>query len=1084
MQDEGTLLQLIEDNEQDFTLYYDLNLKVLSQQNLVTLQNHIKKGMPGQPPLQEEQLNSGLSVQEVRFVQYILENSQFTHNTLYLEDIKTNNNTMKSLQERVAAGEQTNNRNTASGSKADGFIYFTFGQTVPKFLSSKAQDKISFNPNALQNKNKTVYQHGFVSWYPLAGIQRRTTPIYFLGNCQFHYTHVSDTEKHYIYQFEGQKPIRWVVTAQQEIFYGEDILKGLAYQMILHLRFIGGSYRTHVLNNFREVNVLSAFQDMIYPVDYYPEFKLPVQFTIAETGITITEAKSITTAPSSFIDKFKIDLHQALMAGNYTVPFLDEKMELYENPGAAKTDYQKQILLIASVEKGDLQQIEAILSNNKFDLNEEYPTGTILNIAITHIRESELRLRVVQLLIDHGADPNHSHKEDGKNSFYYAIEQKDKSLFTYLLSIKRPHSLDAQIQIGPKLNHDKDQKDKAILDLICEHNLIDWLALAIAYGANIHQFPSTIYASAANAGHVEMVTALIACGVSLNAVAINAKTPLMIFASNGNEAGVNLLLQHNVDVHHRSYIEGEYVNALDFALRSQTKNENIIRLLQEKGAVETSLPPAKNQKKAVVIIVTADTENNERYVLLGQKRNEDNSIVDEYCFPGGLVDLFDQDCFVTAERELQEETNLKLNGEALKGKYSQHTLFTFSEVYQDMHYYIEFIHFHLFADPSTLRIKADDDLGAVYWLPLKSVYVGYDKYERKRFLLKEGQTYTPIQQSNGLVLESLFRTSLDKDMMQKALRIDNFGIHLLMDATRCDDAAQIEDLIYDRTKHFISFGDLGTPLNLAAACGSIKAVKFYLDFDPNLLQSPIHPAVSAATNNHWEIFDLLYAGNLDSSSEGMILMHCITTQNLSKTVFCLQHFKMDVNKRLDDEQFFISRAAQTGNIKLVKLLIHFGAHVNPSFIGLDKNVTKVFSPLHAAIYNHKQEMAIFLIQQGADINCRDNITTQTLVSFSYQSLLRTTWAINNNQMLQNSRSKNNPMDYYIPFDNSNCNAIMKALQNDCGQVIAYILDNDFWIDTQQLDFKQLNHYADKYPALLALFDENNHTSRHHTKLLT
>ncbi len=830
---EKELLLSIKDTQQDFELFYDLDLEVLSKNNIQRLQEHIKKGIEGQPPLTEERLPSGLTVQEARFMQYILENSQFTHNTASLANIKDNDNTMKSLQERAAAREQTQNRNTKAGSKTDGYLYFTFGQTIPRFLSAKPQDKITFNPNILQNLNKATYQHAFISWYPCAGLQRRTTPIYYLDNCRFHYTHVSDTKKLYIYHHEDQKPIHFVATASQEIFYGEDILRGLAYQMILHLRLIGGSYRQHVLNHFDDNNVLTAFQEMIYPVDYYPEFKLPVQFNIENSGVMVTEAKFIDTEHPSFIDEFRMIHLKERMAGSFSFSYLDEKDKLYENPSNAKTDYQKKILLIACVQNGNLNQAESLISHNKFDLNEEYPIDTLLNTAIKDIENPEQRMSMVKLLIQYGADPSRN-KDSGNNSFYYAVKKKDKTLFGYLLTIKHPHPLDVHIQKGPFLHQDKQLlSDKNILDLICENNLMDWLPLAIQYGANIHHFPCLLYAIAAKAGHVDVVAALIHHGVSLEDVLVNVKTPLMIFAEQGNEEGVKLLLQHEVDIHHRCYFDKKYVNALDLALKSKKPNENIIRLLREKGLIETASPPSKNQKRAVAIIVTAEEQDGDRYVLLGQKKNKDNTIDDEYCFPGGLVEIRDQDFIETAMRELEEETNIKLRGSQLKGKFSQHTAFTFSEVYQDTYFHIQFIHFHLFVNPHTIRIKPDDDMGAVSWLPLSSVYVGYDKFEMKRFLIKERETYTLIKQSNGLVLDSLFRTNLDIKAMKKALRIDNFGEYLLIDATKCDDVAEIKDLLHHRANYLFSLEDIGTPLNLAAASGSMNAVKFYLKFDLN-----------------------------------------------------------------------------------------------------------------------------------------------------------------------------------------------------------------------------------------------------------
>ncbi|MFA6037049.1 MAG: ankyrin repeat domain-containing protein [Legionellales bacterium] len=1027
----------------DLELYYDLDLPELSRQNIAHLRKLLLQSQP-----------TGLTPQEVRLVQLVFEHSKFSHGTQYLKDIQNNQNTLQSLQMRVRAQQQTHNRHTKAGSRTDSYVFFAYGKRIPEFLQQDI-DKITFRPSYLQNKNTFLYQRAFVTWSPNAGPQRRTSPPLLLGDSRFYHQHTSDTDKQYIYQQEGQAPFIWSVTDRQEILYGKDILWGLAYQMILHLRYIGGSYQQHVLDNLND-NSVQVLQEIFMPVASYPELKVPLQFNIEDEGVSIVQAVPVdTTQPLSFTEQNTLSFHQDMAQGK-TLKIFDRQDELYENPHFAVTDYDKKLVLQKAVKYADIPLINKILSENNFDINEDYGQNSLLNHAIKNISAPKERMAVVKLLIAKGANPNQGH--EGENAYYRAVEIKDKALFEYLLTVSCPHPQDSHIKTLPVLNKDKEMfMQKNTLDLICINGLVDWLPLAIAHGANIHHFPCSLYRNAAQHGHVKMVRALIAQGARLDEFK-GIKTPLIVFAENGNVEGVKLLLGNHVDV----YVEYDGKTALDFAKKNT--HQAIIDLFKPYHIPENKVE-YKGKKHAAVAVVTAqDPKTGKRVVLVGQRRNEDNTLDDEYRFPGGLVDPGDKDFIDAAKRELQEETGISLTAIKLAGKFTEHTVAKYSQVYEDYHFDIRFIHFHLLIDPAMLRVKADDDLGHVKWLPVENIRMARDQNGRKRGVFIEDNSYTLFNQSNVIVLESICYGGLDKPAFDQAMLVENFGYKKLMEYTRVDNVAGIEDLIADRVP---MHSDL---LSLAAKSGSKNAVKFYLKNSPEFIDVCPHPAVAAALGDHWEIFDLLYDEQMDQYSEGMVLNHCIRSQNLLKLVYCLNHFKININVRLKGDQYFITTAAIIGNEEIVQTLMQYGATLNPAFIGVDDNGIKIKAPLHVALTHKHAKLAIYLITKGADVNCPDNITRESVMRSSYSRMINVFKSMHEGTELA-------PLDINDRFDfqmtNYNKNAVTKAVATPgCEEVVQYIIDHKFeLIDVNQLDAGTLTRYKDYYPELFDMLPE-------------
>lgn len=1056
----------------DFELYYDVDLIASSGQNIQQLKKQIQENIPEN----ETALPSGFTSQEIHLVQYFKTHSKFTHGTQYLDAIENNKGKMQALQIRMRTPHKISNRHTDNGNRTDHYLFFSYGNKIPDFLP-KEIDKVIFSPNAIQGHNALLYQHAFVTWYPQAAVQRRSSNPVLLGDCQFYCQH-TDAGKFYFYQHKEKPLIKYSVTEKEELFYGKDILLGLAYKVVLHLRIIGGAYRWHILNTFSDdavdenikANIFETLYDIFYPIEFYPELKIPLQFEVNDKGVHIVKAVSINnTQQATFMSEWEQENQMLSQEKNSLQRIMKRQNELYYHPGKASSNYDKKTLLLRAVKQGIIYFATRILNENAFDVNEIYIDAPLLIIAINSINDKDKRFEMVNLLLEKGANPNvvDDHNE---NAYYAAVRKQDKDLFAYLLNVKCHHPQDPEVMTLPVLNKEKQiLTDNNILSLICAMGLSDWLKVAVAYGANIDHFPNILYYKAASGQHIAVIAELIALGAALHSPSCvrMVKTPLMLFAQTGHVEGVELLLKKGVNV----YTTYDGNTAQDYA--KKYNHQNIVDLLAPYYIPDK--PTAYQSKKfAAVAIVTADDKSTgNRLVLLGKRRNHDNTLDDEYCFPGGLLDTQDNDFIEAAIRELKEETGINLISKARPIQFTQQTFARYFHLYHSVQYDIRFIHFHIHSDYNTIRIQADDDLGYVKWLPIKDMRKGKDKYENPCYLIQENKKFTLLNQSNGIVLEGLFYGDFDKNAFEETLNIENTGSQLLTEYTLSDDVEKIKYLLRHHTSYQFKIKKYGNLLGFAAAAGSRNVVLFYLQWNPDLINVYPHPATSAAMSDEWEIFDLLYDGKLKEIEKLSILHYCISKKNVEKIIFCIVHIGVDINARLKQQQYFLNQAVAIGDLEVVKTLVENGAKVNPDFIGVDHDMTKVRPPLHIALIFRQEQIAIYLIEKGADINCRDQITRDSLFGNMKTAMENCTLDLFKSDdfpLIENEKERYEPHLMDI-----NTNAIMKAITYKCSKVIDYIVDNQLYIDTSQLDCARVKLYQAQYPKLCALIP--NHPTK-------
>lgn len=142
-------------------------------------------------------------------------------------------------------------------------------------------------------------------------------------------------------------------------------------------------------------------------------------------------------------------------------------------------------------------------------------------------------------------------------------------------------------------------------------------------------------------------------------------------------------------------------------------------------------------------------------------------------------------------------------------------------------------------------------------------------------------------------------------------------------------------------------------------------------------QSPSLKSIKSSANYDSELLDIMV--KYGNNSEGLPVLHYAITQKDEKAVLLLLQHGANANARINNHTSSQSGepltsldfAAAYGNIKIIKLLIDYGAEINV----LDNSERP--SPLHFAAMHNQTEAIKILIDKGADIYyetlCRINI---------------------------------------------------------------------------------------------------------------
>ncbi|CAK8671687.1 uncharacterized protein LOC143465350 isoform X2 [Clavelina lepadiformis] len=197
-------------------------------------------------------------------------------------------------------------------------------------------------------------------------------------------------------------------------------------------------------------------------------------------------------------------------------------------------------------------------------------------------------------------------------------------------------------------------------------------------------------------------------------------------------------------------------------------------------------------------------------------------------------------------------------------------------------------------------------------------------------------------------------------------RTDNKGNTALHMAAWSGCARSAELLLHFNARHDLQNNMNHTPLFGACEKGHINVVKHLLDYNASIFlhdqeeRSPLH---WAALGGHAEICDLLIKKGLDPDLRDTYKRSPLLCAAFGGFINCMNLLlENKANVDLQDQEGLsaLHWAAQSGHLDATKLLFQYSAFPNPM-----EYTEERLTPLDHALFNERDEVAQYLIEQGA-----------------------------------------------------------------------------------------------------------------------
>lgn len=234
------------------------------------------------------------------------------------------------------------------------------------------------------------------------------------------------------------------------------------------------------------------------------------------------------------------------------------------------------------------------------------------------------------------------------------------------------------------------------------------------------------------------------------------------------------------------------------------------------------------------------------------------------------------------------------------------------------------------------------------------------------------QSHNPIIFATGNGYMEIFKFLLDKNVN---LNVVDVNKESLLNICIIHNRLEMMELLIQKDNSLINNIDYNyrTPLTLAVTLNKIEFVELLLKYGANpnpkksVDYSPIHEAFIKydKTGNNIEIINLLIIYGVNKMH---LLNMYIWFDKFEDIEPLIQNNKYLINQRNTDYYTPLMFAASQNKIKIVELLLKYGA--NPNINNYSNR-----SPLFEAVYHQNYDMVQLLIKNGADINLRETLST-------------------------------------------------------------------------------------------------------------
>lgn len=816
------------------------NLKNLRQElakGNKTLDNHCVKQADAQSLQLSEITKKILSVEqpsevsrllsrEIRLMQVIMENLTLKHITKENVDEVDE---LVSVRERMRRGEKVENCRTYIHSR-DEFVYFTFGigDHYSDYNSSPENQEIIIDVNEFLKENPNgldgIWVSAHDSCYDNASV---STPVK-LGGTTFRFSHnLDERTKTYVYERADGSCYERTINYQDEVLCENDVVPGIAMQFIQHLRYIGGTYREHLLNTIadqtideeKRLKILSAAMQAIMPGWDYPEAKVPIKISLKSSAVIkhnnnkIQEKYRYLSYESDVYNAIQTHdrekLKEYVDAGNdFAIRFTDGNTPLtlainYNNCSRCKIFTIDRIHKTYS-DQVVLETIEFLVSHGASVLDTDSQNITPLCNAVA----AEKLLFVNYLLKQEEADPNDSMitRSPDVNAFskmqiapLYVLLAQEKSTETpKILSSLLEAGADAKTfgseylllaSTNKSISRRKDLVKKDLVRLLIDHGAV---ASELLKNGNSPLFWCVKNSEYDKKDSLQAAQLLLENGADVNyQYSPNVPsheagyTALHLAVENKHEEMVSLLLEHNANPNLPS------LNKMTPLLIAQKNGSKTIEEILLKHNAHTSNNLLEDiiplHKYCVMLVITGKDKYGEEVVVMGHKRDIDGQINRKLLLPGGYKDFSDATFEDAVIREAEEETNLKLREKYRQGELKPRLLHSQKLVSHDREKLIKIFCYHidLGDDLANTRLVGRDDLIELSARRLSDFDPKTGTFDKKL-----------VRYSNAIVIANLKNENPSwQQHLQESLLIENLGLAALEKAFKEKDEKKAVSLL-------------------------------------------------------------------------------------------------------------------------------------------------------------------------------------------------------------------------------------------------------------------------------------------------
>jgi|GEM_PF-3047971 ankyrin repeat protein len=605
----------------------DIDPSKMSKANMTHLKEQLRTGVG---LTEEEKLKKGaalLTLAETKLLNEILK-TQWTlkHITFDYEVIKKHGNLLKSLQQRVREGSSVNNKHALQGAGKNDNVFFTLGSPRHKgavFLQDKKGYVISIDINRLgfeqgQLKEALSGLHCSDDWCQYGcenffsqhyGDTRRTVQFFNQGKK----TLTLAGHKIYRYYRADGSVLTRTLNLGQETVTGKDIFSFIAYNLVLELRYIGGSYCSHIFNNLDKREIIEAAIDNLYHSCNF-EATVPSQISLDHPSITIIpqDTNPANTRHNALlmhaaISKRDMDAVKNLLIAGVSIDIPDTDI-----PNRAAQTPLIHALLRARY------QIAAFLIEQGADCEKKYKGHSAVAIAILQNRRDLLEKMVSKQI-----------KVDDRDSAIFRPADINSHLTAIELGVKKGY-LGYFLTIGL----DVETFSPFIMQILSglnERMAINSIKLLFRQGATWnygknkvtdHSLSVTLL-NAIHGKKLALLEHLIMSGCNVNVTNLRSDhewfgiTPLILAVKSGSLEAVRLLVEAGAEI---NQYDKKGSHALSLA--EEMQYQNIAKFLKHRPNRNNIAVFNGNNKEIAKALVLGKNFSGELCFLVGQKIDE------------------------------------------------------------------------------------------------------------------------------------------------------------------------------------------------------------------------------------------------------------------------------------------------------------------------------------------------------------------------------------------------------------------------------------------------------------------------------